>query len=357
MKKKILGLILAGVMLVLLLPTTALAGTCEASVTAEFGLSEATTTDYPTLEEAFAAAEAETEAFMVTVTLHVDVTGKTKNITVPEGVFLDLNNHLFEPSGTITNNGVIVLYQKNADMLEKLLYHVAGMYGTREELRLPDTAAPTYVIPADTFFSSDINTEGQFYRDIGFALGDGPLVWNADVPAGTQLGATYDLALGGDILAARNRKVKPTEAAATRLLLNDDIAVGSHIATDGEAILRIEGNDDPVSSITANGHKIILNMTGKLVVPADLVFDKNILISGESGMHVSAVAGWEWDTIEEDYVAIMTYSLVKNAGGNGNSTGSSPIQSAQTGDTGILLYGVMAISSVLGMGWVGKKKA
>lgn len=54
----------------------------------------------------------------------------------------------------------------------------------------------------------------------------------------------------------------------------------------------------------------------------------------------------------------LTAHWTKNSSGryHGSSTPTAPVESPKTADAGIAIYGVMAISSVLGMGYIGKKK-
>ncbi len=213
-----------------------------------------------------------------------------KDVTVAENVFFDLNHFALTTTGKITNNGVIILHQENADIVEDLLYNVPGNYATDEELKLPNDASPDYVIPASTFMTSEVGTDPA-YQELSFASGDDMLVWNKDVTAGVQIDVAYSLTLGGDILGAMGDNVKPAKATAINVALSDNIAIGGNNG-EGEASLVIKSYpaDDlfpeTIGTFTANGKKITLNKSGKLVISANIIFDESVLVSGVNGMVV-----------------------------------------------------------------------
>lgn len=287
MKKRIITILLAALMLASLLPMTALAEEPATIVFTPKAPAEAVArigeTTYPTLAEAIAAADPMDARDVVL--LLTDVIAD--DITIPYGVFLDLNHHLFEASGKITNDGCIILYQENADIVSSLLLDVPGDYGAGEEIRLPDGAGS---IPAGTFFSSDVTDEGP---ELGFALGEEPLVWNSDVPDGTLLHAVYAVTLGGNVPAAKVR--------ANKVSLSSDIIVGSS-TEDGEAVLFVESlyDDlfgDDIGSFSANGKKITLNENGKVVLSADIAFDDSVLVCGVEGKVIRKLEDKEAGTV------------------------------------------------------------
>ena len=70
-------------------------------------------------------------------------------------------------------------------------------------------------------------------------------------------------------------------------------------------------------------------------------------------------------TLKKEFVETLTageHTLVVKNGSESTTatfkvqTGATVVTSAGTGDMGLALYGALAISSVLGMGWIGKKK-
>ena len=224
-----------------------------------------------------------------------------KDVTVAENVFFDLNHFALTTTGKITNNGVIILHQENADIVEDLLYNVPGNYATDEELKLPNDASPDYVIPASTFMTSEVGTDPA-YQELSFASGDDMLVWNKDVTAGVQIDVAYSLTLGGDILGAKGDNVKPAKATAINVALSDNIAIGGNNG-EGEASLVIKSYpaDDlfpeTIGTFTANGKKITLNKSGKLVISANIIFDESVLVSGVNGMVVVKTENKTDDTV------------------------------------------------------------
>ncbi|MBQ0101727.1 MAG: hypothetical protein KBT31_02915, partial [Firmicutes bacterium] len=226
-----------------------------------------------------------------TVKLLKTVDMGNKDITVADNVFFDFNHFSLTDTGKLTNNGVIILHQENADIVEDLLYEAPGNYAADEELKLPDDVSPDYVIPARTFMTSEVGTDPA-YQEMGFASGDDMLVWNRDVTAGVQIDVAYSLALGGNIIGAKGDNVRPTKVTATNLKLNDDIVIGGNNG-EGEASLVIEsipGDDlfpETVGTFTANGKKITLNKSGKLTVSANITFDESVLVSGAEDMTVA----------------------------------------------------------------------
>ena len=249
---------------------------------------------YPTLAAALSGAAAYDE-----VKLLNDYSGGTdgkENVTIPEGVFLDLNHHAFDTDGTITNNGTIILYQENAGIIDGLLFAVSGAYSTGEELKLYDNQI---TIPDGAFFTNEISTEGTRHQELDFAIFDDAqsLVWNMHAPAGVQLSVTYALTLGGDIPSVSGAS---TAVTANKVTLSNNITIGSNNSGDGEAALVIESihydEDDPyygedvIGRFIPNGKTITINETGKLIVSSDIVsdvvFDSSVLVSGVDGKTV-----------------------------------------------------------------------
>ena len=286
-----------------------------------------TPTYYETLDEALAAADD-----MDTVNLLKDI-DSTANITIPGLVLLDLNHHAFKTTGTITNNGSIVLYRENTDIIEDLLINVPGAYGAGEKLDLFHDDPPLVTIPDGAFFTNDISTEDPRYLGLDFVIFDDeqPLEWNTDVSAGVQLSVTYALKLGGDIRSAESSDVKATKVTANQVTLSDHITIGSNNAGDGEAALVIESihydeddlyRKDVIGKFSANGKTITLNKTGKLILSSDVVFDESVLISGVDGLSVLKEVNRAEKTV--------TYSLGTIS--TGGSSGSYPVTAESTGN-------------------------
>ena len=241
---------------------------------------------YRSLKDALAAAAADT--FDV-VRLLADV-DTTEDINVGDQVILDLNHHTVNTTGTVTNKGVINLYNENADIIDYLLYNVPGAYGAGEELKLPNDTNPEYIVPEGTFMTTEVGSSPN-YQEFDVAVFDGTLEWNTDVKKGTQLNVTDDLALGGDIIAPTDDNDKETNVKATNLKLNDDVTIGSNNEEAGTAVLTVESYDSIDGShvkgtINANGHKIVLNKTGVLFVSTDVNIDESILTAGVDGMMI-----------------------------------------------------------------------
>ncbi len=233
-----------------------------------------------------------------TVELLKDIPDSADDITVGEMVIFDLNDHVLKTTGNIVNNGGIVLYSKNADIIDYLLYNVPGNYMAGEDLVL----GSDYKVPEGTVAWAETGKSPN-YQELLFAMFGEMLEWNVDVKKGTQLDVTDDLALGGDIIAPTDENDMDTNVKTTRLKLNDDIALGSNDKNDGSAILTIESYDSIDDSrvkgeIDANGHKITLNRTGILVVSADAEIDESIIEPGADGMIVHK----EYDGEEEAFI-------------------------------------------------------
>lgn len=217
----------------------------------------------------------------------------SKDIYIDEFVFLDLNNHKLHTNGVVTNNGGIVLYNENADIIDYLLYNVPGAYGAGEELKLPNASNPDYIVPDGTFLTVDVETSPNC-QEFEIVVFDGEFIWNADVKKGTYL-SIRDLTLGGDIIAPTDSNDKDTLVEVTELKLNDDIAIGSNNEDDGNATLFIESYDSSSDgkhnrgTINPNGKTITLNKTGVLVVSNDVSFDESIIKPGVDGMVVDKV--------------------------------------------------------------------
>ena len=282
------------------------------NVTAEFelvqaqviGLGGESVRNYPSLDEALAAAKE-----LNVVKLLVDITDRTADITIPNGVILDLNNHVFKTTGTVVNGGVIEFYQKNAELLYDLVLHVPGAYGAGEEIKLPDTEHPDYILPKDAFFEAEIDEAGAEYT-FTFALGDGEvLVWNKDFPAGVTLDVLYELALGGDI--------HDGNVETNRLTLNRDITIGSNEPDAEEAVIFVktlwgdELFDDDIGVLNANGKKITLCESGKLIVSSNVVFDESVLVSGVQGKIICKKENKEDKTVT---YFVHAHNLVKANG-------------------------------------------
>ncbi len=291
----------------------------KVTVTAEFakiaaqviGLLDDTKTDYAALDEALDAAK-----YNEIVKLLVDIPESAADIKVAQGVILDLNHHVLKTTGKVVNNGGISLYQENADIIDYMLYNVKGMYQAGEELKLPNADAPDYIVPQGSVVSADSGKDPA-YQELEFAIGDEPLVWNADVPAGMQLGVAYALALGGDILGAEDSSVKTTNVTATRVTLNDNITIGNNDPDAGDAVLFIESlHDDTfgddIGTFNANGKKITLNETGKLIVSSDVDFDESVLISGVSGKQICKYEDQDSGTVTY-YAGFMGYEIIEGA--------------------------------------------
>ena len=284
-------MLLAAAMVISLLPMTALATPGEA--VASIG-----DTTYTSLSDALAAAKPNE-----TVVLLKDIAESTDDITIPELTILDLNHHVLKTTGTVENNGTISLYQENAEIIDFLLYNVPGAYGAGEELKLPEEESPDYIVPVGTF----VTAYGEpSYQQLEFAIGDEPLVWNKDVPAGMQLFVTYNLTLGGDILAPKTQDVFSTEVTVNKITLSDDIAIGSNDSEDGIARLYIESiyDDifgDTIGTFTANDKTITLNRTGELICSSDIDFDETVLVPGGEGMII--------DKYEDTESKMVTYFL------------------------------------------------
>ena len=239
------------------------------------------------------------------VQLLADISDSTDAITIPSGVILDLNHHILKTTGKVINDGLISLYEENADIINYLLYNVPGMYGAGEELKLPNTKAPDYIIPKSAVVSAE-SGKSPDYQELGFALtyDDESLVWNVDVPAGMQLCVVPELTLGGDILGAKSSDIKPTTVTATYFNLSDNITIGNNEPEDGEATLFVQSiydEEDPtydtIGKFIDNGNKITLNKTGKLVISSDIDFDESVLISGAEGYNVTSVESLEEKTV------------------------------------------------------------
>lgn len=242
--------------------------------------------NYATLDKALEAAK----PFDI-VKLLTDITDRTADILIPESVTLDLNDHVFKTTGKLENRGGIRVYQKNADIIEEMLVHIPGIYSAAEELKLPDSAAPDYVVPKGAFVT--IEDEGSpAFRNLRFAIDDtNLLVWKTDVPAGTHLTVMYRMKLGGDIPGTEKKDARATKVTVNKLMLETDVTVGSS-GSGGEAVLAVESlyddfMGDTLGAFTPNGKKIILNDTGKFVISSDIAFDESVIISGVPGKVVS----------------------------------------------------------------------
>ena len=254
---------------------------------------------YYTLSDALADAEK-----LETVVLLTDI-DTDEDIIVDELVFLDLNNHTIITTGKVVNNGTIIVYNENAPIIDYLLYDVLGNFATGEELTLPDSTDPKYIVPYRTFMTADKNDYGD--QILKFAIGEEYLVWNADVKKDTALFVTYSLALGGDLLASDDYEGE-TIVETTDLKLNNDITIGSNDETKGYVELYVKDiyDDDPdlakTGSIDLNSHKITLNETGCLVVFKDIVFDDSMVVSGNEGRAVEKL----------DYAPSVYYYFLAN---------------------------------------------
>ena len=71
----------------------------------------------------------------------------------------------------------------------------------------------------------------------------------------------------------------------------------------------------------------------------------NIVLSGEF-----------MKTLTNGKHTVKLYDGLKVATGTITVTGNMNVISAPTGDAGLALYAALSVSSVLGMGWVGRKK-
>ena len=225
-----------------------------------------------------------------TVTLLKDISAGDNDVVIGEDVFVDLNHFNITTSGKVTNDGCILLYQENAEVIDFLLYNAPGSYAANEELKLPTEENPDYIVPESTFLTSEVGTNPA-YQELRLAIGDDPLVWNADVPAGMQLNVGYIIELGGDILGAKTGGIKTTSVTCNQLRLTDDIAIGNNNAGDGEAVLYVESLydedfGDDIGVFKANDKTITLNRTGEFKISADIEFDEAVLVSGVEGMEI-----------------------------------------------------------------------
>ena len=279
MKKKLLSLALAVLMLLSILPAAAYA---------DGYIAEVKGVGYNSLSDAFNNA-----GYFDQVKLLGNL---DSDIVIPEMVFLDLNHFTLNKNANIVNDGCIIFYQENADVIDDLLYNVPGTYSAGENIELSYDGKIQYIIPQGTFMSMDIENDSGDYRDVGMVTENVPVIWNADVPAGVHIRAVEALTLGGNILAPKSASEGNTEVTATCFALSDDITVGSKNYTYGQATLFIEsydsGLDDEhvMGTFNANGHKIIINNTGRVVVSADVDFDESVLVSGS-----------KWATVSKDY--------------------------------------------------------
>lgn len=286
MKKRIITILLSLAMMVTMMPVMTVAACTES--------------DWDLLAKALAYDEnqksvcglfkIEDELYFRTVNLKKNFNAKNHDLNIAENVFLDLNNHTLKNLGAINNDGVIIAHKKNASFLNYLINNVTGCYAVEGDLTYPSAKSPQYVIPDGTFMSTEVGSNPA-YCSIGFAVGEGPLVWNADIMPGTQLDATYNLTLGGDLLVTKRGKAKTTKVTANFLSLNDNITIGSNNSGDSAAVLSIESihdklSGDTIGTFSANGKKITLKRTGKVVVSSDVKFDKSVLICGVNGSKI-----------------------------------------------------------------------
>ena len=102
------------------------------------------------------------------------------------------------------------------------------------------------------------------------------------------------------------------------------------------------------------GHTVTsdLNNVTKVTVDGKTVDSKYYTVSGGNVY----LTGEFMKTLTNGKHTVKVYDGLKVATGTMTVTGNAPVQSASTGDTGIVIYGVLAISSLLSMGWVSRKK-
>lgn len=313
MKKQIFAALLAVIMLVSLLSVASFAEADE----------------WDSLKKAIAGEEQESvdgvftvdnELGFRTVTLLKDIDAGTDDVVIAKEVFLDLNGFGLTTGGTYTNNGVIVFHQKNAAFIDSLLQTVPGAYGTKEAVTLPTDENPLYVIPEDTFLTSE--RSGDSILEYKIASGDAELVWNTDVPAGKTIDVTYVLSLGGNVLG---------KAVANTVKLTDNVAIGGNNG-EPEAVLSVESIFDDLFGDTegvfnANGNKLTLNKSGKLVVSSNVAVDESAIVSGVEGLKVLKA---------EDKAAVtVTYYLGEEA---------VPPQTSDVRTVCIVLLAVSAVS-------------
>ena len=114
-------------------------------------------------------------------------------------------------------------------------------------------------------------------------------------------------------------------------------------------------------SAVADGGTIALNMwNGETVTVSKAITFKVDAGEYTNGATVNAGTGYQVATSVSGTVTTYTVTATGGSGDNGGTHhyhgGTATVQSAKTADMGIALYGVLTVSSLLGMGWVSKKK-
>ena len=107
------------------------------------------------------------------------------------------------------------------------------------------------------------------------------------------------------------------------------------------------GNYTPGHTVTSD-----LNNVTKVTVDGKVVDSKYYTVSGGSVY----LSGEFMKTLTNGKHIVKLYDGLKVATGTMTVTGNAAVQSAATGDAGLALYGILSISSLLGMGWVSRKK-
>ena len=276
MKKRVLGIVLVIAMLLCMIPAASFAETKYVACIGE----GAEAVKYETLEGALNAAEEFDSVFLLD---NIDL--GSKDLVIPDFVFLDLNHFTIKTSGETVNNGTIVFHKENIDQIEYWMKNVEGSYGTAEAVKTSE-----YVFPEASFFTNEICNDVPLGLELDFAIEDG-FKWNKDVEAGMQLRVTDNLILGGDIISGQSAVHKDTFVNVRHFTLGDNITIGTNSIGYGDATLFVESLHDDfigdeIGTFKANGKKIILNGTGKFVISSDIKFDEKVLVSGVAGKEV-----------------------------------------------------------------------
>lgn len=115
------------------------------------------------------------------------------------------------------------------------------------------------------------------------------------------------------------------------------------------------GNPNPGHGYSApSGHLVTSDLTSvtKVTVDGKAVDSKYYTVSGGNVTLTDAFM----KTLANGKHTVKLYNGDVVATGTMTVSGNAAVVSAKTADAGIALYGVLSVSSLLGMGWVSKKK-
>lgn len=249
----------------------------------------------------------------------VTINGGLFAINDGSGIVLNVDGNTWEQSGQPKK--IIV----NGGTVKGLL----GYYGEDDE--------GNEITIGETVPKAKNNTAGNtFYygeKDIAAAVNSGE---DVTVTKGGEINgieADKKLKIGSDVtgvkvngvLVAANQEVKTWKVS----FKNGEEVIDTKTVVNGEKVTATD------KQLTKEGHTFAhWHVAGST---DDIAFDFNTAITG----NIELTAHW-----------------TKNSSGryHGSSTPAAPVESPKTFDAGVAVYGVMALTSVMGMGYISKKK-